>query len=108
RLDYNLTSTQKIFARGSVVSQRQGDDINYAAPIQFPGDPTTRSIDDSSWAWVVGHSWVLGANKTNQASYGETISRLGFPALYNPTGGLYWGFGPLERPYLGNYNAQGR
>jgi hypothetical protein len=109
RIDINLTSTQKMFARGSVVSQRQGDDVNYSAPIQFPGDPTTRSIDDASWAWVVGHTWVIGNNKTNQASYGETISRLNFPALYNPTGGIYWsGFGPLSIPYLGNYNAQGR
>ena len=108
RIDYNLTSTQKIFARGSVQSQRQGDAVNYDAPIQFPGDPTTRSIDNASWAWVVGHSWAIGANKVNQASYGETISRLGFPALYNPTGGIYWTFGPLARPYLGNYNAQTR
>ena len=108
RIDVNLTSTQKLFARGSVVSQREGDDINYNAPIQFPGDPTTRSIDDASWAWVVGHTWVIGNNKTNQASYGETISRLNFPSLYNPTGALDWSFGPLTNPYLSNYNAQGR
>ncbi len=91
------------------MSERQGDAINYQAPIQFPGDPTTRSIDDASWAWVAGHTWVIGANKTNMASFGETISRLGFPALYNPTGGIFWtGFGPLAAPYLGNYNAQTR
>jgi carboxypeptidase family protein len=112
RIDYNLTDTQKIFARASLVSQRQGDNINYSAPIQFPGDPTTRSIDDASWAWVVGHNWEIGTNKANQVSYGETISRLNFPALYNPTGALQWSFsspsGPLTNPYLGNYNAQGR
>jgi hypothetical protein len=57
----------------------------------------------------VGHTWVIGSNKTNQASYGETIQRLNFPSLYNPTGGIQWsGFGPLSEPYLGNYNAQGR
>jgi hypothetical protein len=108
RLDYNLTSTQKLFARGSLVSERQADAINFAAPIEFPGDPTTRSIDDSSWAWVVGHTWAIGATKSNQASYGETISRLGFPSLYNPTGALDWSLGSLSAPYLGNYNAQGR
>jgi hypothetical protein len=108
RIDYNLTDTQRIFARASLVSEREGDAFNYSAPIQFPGDPTTRSIDDASYAWVVGHTWLIGTNKTNQASYGETISRLNFPALYNPTGGLYWTFAPLSLPYLGNYNAQGR
>lgn len=108
RIDYNLTESQKIFVRGSLVSNRVGDAVNYAAPIQFPGDPTTRSIDDSSWAWVVGHNWAIGANKSNQASFGETRGRLNFPALYNPTGAILWSFGPLTSPYLGNYNAQGR
>ena len=108
RIDYNLTQNQKLFARASALSQTQGDDINHPTPIQFPGDPVTRAIDDASWAWVVGHNWAIGSTKTNQASYGETISRLDFPALYNPTGALQWGFGPLTAPYLGNYNAQGR
>ena len=110
RIDYNLTANQKIFARSSVLSQRQGDNINYPAPIQFPGDPVTRSINNASWAWVVGHNWVIGANKTNQVSYGETRSRINFPSLYNPTGALLWAFGAnyLTAPYLGNYNAQGR
>lgn len=108
RIDYNLTPNQKLFARSSALSEREGDDINFRSPIQFPGDPVTRSIDDASWAWVVGHNWVLGANKTNQVSYGETISRLNFPSLYNPTGALQWAFGPLTAPYLGNSNAQGR
>jgi hypothetical protein len=111
RIDYNLNQNQKLFARASVLSEREGDDINYNAPVQFPGDPLTRSIDNASWAWVVGHSWVIGANKTNQASFGETISRLNFPSSYNPTGALDWSFGSnsfLTNPYLGNYNAQGR
>ncbi len=108
RIDYNLTQNQKIFIRANALSERTADGFNYATPIQFPGDPVTRSIDDASWAWVVGHNWVIGANKTNQVSFGETISRLNFPSLYNPTGALQWSFGPLTEPYLGNYNAQGR
>jgi 3D (Asp-Asp-Asp) domain-containing protein len=108
RLDYNLTSSQKIFIRANALSERTADGFNYPTPIQFPGDPVTRSIDDATWAWVVGHNWVIGANKTNQVSFGETRSRLNFPALYNPTGALLWSFGPLTAPYLGNYNAQSR
>jgi Carboxypeptidase regulatory-like domain len=108
RLDYSLTSDQKLWARGSLQSQRQGDDVNYATPIQFPGDPTTRWIDIASYGWVVGHDWAIGANKSNQASFGATVSRLDFPSLFDPTGALMWGFGPLTEPYLGTYNAQGR
>jgi hypothetical protein len=109
RVDYNLTDSQKLWARGSVQDERYGDDVNYASPIQFPGDPITRSIDISSYGWVVGHTWTIGATKSNQFSYGETIDRPNFPSLYNPTGAIFWsGFGPLTNPYLGNYNAQGR
>jgi len=108
RLDYSLTSDQKLWARGSLQSQRQGDDVNYATPIQFPGDPTTRWIDIASYGWVVGHDWAIGANKSNQASFGITVSRLDFPSLFDPTGALMWGFGPITEPYLGTYNAQGR
>ncbi len=93
RFDYNLTQSQKVFGRFSLLSQRQGDFFNYVAPIQFPGDPTTRSVDDASWAWVVGHNWAIGATKTNQIIYGETRSRLGFPSLYNPTGAIYYATG---------------
>jgi Carboxypeptidase regulatory-like domain len=109
RLDYSLTTNQKLWARGSVQSQRQADDVNYATPIQFPGDPVTREINIASYGWVVGHDWAIGANKSNQFSYGTTVSRLNFPSAFNPTGADYWyGFGPLTAPYLGNYNAQAR
>ena len=108
RLDYNLTQNQKLFVRANALSERTADGFNFPTPIQFPGDPVSRLINDASWAWVVGHNWVIGANKTNQVSYGETISRLNFPAPFNPTGALQWSFGPLSNPYIGNYNAQGR
>lgn len=109
KVDYNLTSSQRIFVRGSVLSQRQGDAINYAAPIQFPGDPTSRSIDDASWSFVIGHNWAISGAKSNSFSYGQVRSRLNFLAPFNPTGGIYYGaFGPLSAPYSGNYNAQGR
>jgi len=80
RLDYTLTSAMKLWARASVQSQRQGDAINFAAPIQFPGDPVTNAINNASYGYVVGHNWTIGTNKTNQALYGVTRSRLNFPA----------------------------
>ena len=117
RVDYNLNSSMKLWARGSVQSQRQGDAINFAAPIQFPGDPITHSINNASYAYVVGHNWTIGANKSNALYYGVTRSRLSFPAEYNPTGTVQWrgGFGGngsgssiLSDPYASAVNAQTR
>lgn len=117
RLDHTLTNSMKLWARASVQSQRQGDAINFAAPIQFPGDPVTHAINNASYGYVVGHNWTIGTNKTNQALYGVTRSRLNFPAEYNPTGTVQWrgGFGGngtggaiLSDPYASAVNAQDR
>jgi Carboxypeptidase regulatory-like domain len=117
RIDYNLTSSQKIFVRGSVLSSRVGDSNNYPAPIQFPGDPVTHLINDASYSYVIGHNWTLGANKSNAFYYGVTRSRLNFPTAYNPTGTVQWqtGFGGdgiggsiLTDPYASAVNAQDR
>jgi len=90
RVDYTLNSAMKLWSRASAQSQRQGDAINFSAPIQFPGDPVTHAINNASYGYVVGHNWTIGANKTNQALYGVTRSRLNFPAQYNPTGTVQW------------------
>jgi hypothetical protein len=117
RLDYTLNHAMKLWARVSVQSQRQGDAINFDAPIQFPGDPVSHMLNDASYGYVVGHNWTIGANKTNQALYGVTLSRLNFPATYNPTGTVQWrgGFGGngtggsiLTDPYASAVNAQDR
>ena len=117
RLDYTLTNSMKLWARASAQSQRQGDAVNFSAPIQFPGDPVTHAINNASYGYVVGHNWTIGSNKTNQALYGVTRSRLNFPAEYNPTGTVQWrgGFGGngtggsiLSDPYASAVNAQDR
>jgi len=116
RVDYNLTNSQKIWARGSVLSSMRGDATNFDAPIQFPGDPVTHTINDASYGWVVGHNWTIGANKSNAAYYGVTRSRLNFPVAYNPTGTVQWsafggdgiGGAILTAPYASAVNAQNR
>jgi len=116
RVDYNLNNSMRLWARGSVLSSRTGDDVNFAAPIQFPGDPATHLINDASYAYVVGHNWTLGANRSNAFYYGVTRSRLNFPVAYNPTGTVQWtGFGGngiggaiLTSPYASAVNAQAR
>jgi hypothetical protein len=109
RLDYNLNSKMKIFARGSVVRE---DAVQ--TPQQFPSQPVlTAPFSDRSYAWVVGHNWVISANKVNQFSIGETVSQPSFPIVYNPQGNFPITFSSgtttlLSDPYLSPSNAQGR
>jgi len=86
RVDYNLSNRMKLFGRVSIVRRTQGDDVNFAAPELFPGDPISHEIIDNSWAFVVGHTWTISNTKINQFNYGETRGVYNFPALYNPTG----------------------
>lgn len=100
RIDYNLTNNMKLFGRFSILRGSSGDDVNYAAPFQFPGDPITHSIVDHSYAYVVGHTWTISNNMINQFVYGETRSQLSFPTTFNPTGSTYYqNFGILTSPY---------
>jgi len=82
RVDYNLTSKMKIFARGSLV--RETDDETPS--VRFPGDPLTSIVTDHSYAYVFGHTWTISNTKVNQFVYGETRQELNFPYLYNPNG----------------------
>jgi hypothetical protein len=112
RVDYNLTSTQKLFGRLTFARTTATQ-----SAIQFPGDPQTFPFLDKSYAWVVGHNWSIGTNKVNQASWGETVTNYNFPNSYNPTGITQYanGFGGtgtggsiLSGPYASAINAQNR
>jgi hypothetical protein len=110
RVDYNLTGTQKLFGRVTFARENSTQKA-----IQFPGDPETYPFLDKSYAWVVGHTWTIGNNKVNQASYGETIENYSFPNTYNPTGITQYSFGGvpsggtfMDAPYASAVNAQTR
>jgi len=108
RIDYNLTSKMKLFGRFSILRDFSGDDQNFQAPVVFPGDPISREINDTSYAYVAGHTWTISNNKVNQFYYGETRSQLNFPDLFNPVAPNYFqGFGPISTPYA-NPDAQHR
>ena len=104
RVDYNMTSKMKVFARGSLVRETADE----SPSIRFPGDPLTAIFTDHTYSWVFGHTWTISNTKVNQFVYGETRQEYNFPFLYNPngttqyttfdatgTGGAY-----LSRPYL--------
>ena len=60
RGDYNINDKMKLFARFTIARE---DAVNQ--PNQFPGDPVTSPFTDRSYAFVVGHNWVIGS-KQNQ------------------------------------------
>ena len=85
RLDYNLSSNQKLFGRFNIVRSAQTDNVNNVAA-QFPGDATPASqITTRDYAFAIGHTWNISGNNINQAVFGITSSRLGFPALFKPS-----------------------
>ena len=85
RMDYNITSNQRLFGRFNIVRSAQTDDINNVAA-QFPGDAAPAAqITDRDYSFAIGHTWNISSNKINQAVFGITSSRLGFPALFQPS-----------------------
>jgi hypothetical protein len=112
RVDYNLSDAQKLWGRLTFART----DATQTA-IQFPGDPQTHPFFDKSYGWVVGHTWLLGTNMTNQAAWGETVTDYNFPNSFNPTGinqytngwgGTGTGGTMFDGPYGSAVNAQSR
>jgi len=81
RVDFNLNQSMKMFARFTVSREDSVHAFN-----AWPGDPVTNPFEDRSYAWVIGHTWVIGANKTNRVWLGETVQKFSFPDNYNPGG----------------------
>jgi len=107
RLDYNLTSKHKLFGKFSIIGEKLGDNVN-GATVQFPGDPVTKFIIDTSYVYSVGDTWTISNTKVNQFVFGVSRSRLNFPDHFNPAGpNNYLTFannggneGILDSPYL--------
>jgi hypothetical protein len=97
-----------VFARFSVARRNAVE-----STIEFPVDPQTAPYVDRSYAYVIGHDWVISASKVNHFFYGDTVAELSFPNTYNPQGTNILTFGDgtttlLSDPYRSPINAQGR
>lgn len=106
RIDYNLNDKMKLFGRFTIQRQIQGDNFNFPAPSEFPGDPLTRVAENHNYAYVIGHTWTLNDRMINQFSYGLTRQKFATPSLFNPLGNTDYvnggggsNFGIISAPY---------
>jgi Carboxypeptidase regulatory-like domain len=94
RGDYTINDSMKVFARFTISRENAVE-----APNEFGGDPVTDPEIDRSYAFVLGHTWVIGSTKTNRVILGETVQKLNFPNdynpknAYNPDGSTFYTFG---------------
>jgi hypothetical protein len=88
RIDYRINPNMSLWGRFTITRE----DSVYQ-PNQFPGDPVTSPFTDRSYAFVIGHDWVIGQNKTNRVFLGETVQKVGFPIEYNPGGSTAYSSG---------------
>jgi len=97
RVDYNLTSKQKLFTRFNF---NNVDAINPGfSSIQFPGDPITNPLILRGRAWVIGHTWTINPNMVNQFIYGETRADASATVPFDPPGAVFQLNWLLGTPY---------
>src|SRR5271154_6057748 len=85
RLDYQISTNHRLFARATFDRSNDDDFVNHVIQV-FPGDPAPgASIIYHSRSWVVGDTWVVSPDKTNQVSFGETTSVIAFQVNQDPT-----------------------
>jgi len=104
RVDYNLTSNQRIFLQYHDSHQDSVQSVN-----RFPGDPLTRPFQDRSYGFSASHVWQIGNNKVNQVYVGDNVTVFSFPLAYNALGANIVGSlsGVFTTPYDGG-NIQRR
>jgi Carboxypeptidase regulatory-like domain len=108
RMDYNLTPSMNLWGRFTIARENSVENPN-----EFEGDPATNPFIDRTYSFVIGHNWVIGANKTNRVFLGETVQKYNFPNSYNPSGSTFLTFSDGTGPALAsslylNPNAQSR
>ena len=104
RLDYQISTNHRLFARATFDRSNDDDDINHVIQ-QLPGDPAPgASIIDHSRSWVVGDTWVISSDKTNQISFGATTSVIGFQVNQAPTSpnflSFFFNVNQIAAPFL--------
>jgi hypothetical protein len=103
KVDYTITPTQKLSGRFTIARRNATESLQ-----EFKSDPQSHPYIDRSYAYVINHTWNIGANKVNQFYYGDNIAKLNFPASYNPTGVNQYTFEGLDGPYTSGSSQKRR
>jgi hypothetical protein len=102
RMDYNLTSRNELFWR--LQMDRFNDDLVAA---QFPGDPVPQASGiDHSRSWVIGETWFISKNLSNQAFVGLTRQISDLAVNFAPTAPNFF-FTSLIAPPFANFSGRG-
>jgi len=110
KLDYNLTSKMKFYARGSLVREP----MTRILPPSFRRPPFDLIFTDHSYAYVFVIPGTISNTKINQFVYGENRQVVNFPYLYKPLATTVFNFDRLgtgsnylTSPYMAP-SSQGR
>ena len=90
KLDYEITSHMHLFVRGI----QQGDRIS-GTP-QFPGEPPSSTITDTSKGIAAGHVWTIGTNLVNNFRYGYIRQGLNVTGAGTASYSDFAGLSPLS------------
>jgi hypothetical protein len=102
RVDYTLSQSMKLFGRVTINRENATE-----TAVRLPTDPVSNPFVDRSYAYVVGHTWTIGANKVNSFYYGDTIEKYNFPSTYDPNDTTVLTFGAGTSTFLSDpYNSQ--
>jgi Carboxypeptidase regulatory-like domain len=95
RMDYNLNQHMNLWGRFTIARENSVQNPN-----EFAGDPVTNPFIDRTYSAVIGHNWVIGANKINRVYFGETVQKYSFPNTFNPDGSTFLTFSDGTGPAL--------
>jgi hypothetical protein len=97
RVDYNLSNSNKLFAR---LNFRHESGV--LTPNAFPGDPLTSPFLVKDIGWALADTWIINPNVVNTFTYGESRANDNDPVPFNPAGNLYelsFMSGAVSNPY---------
>jgi len=102
RIDGNINDNQRLFGRLTLTRNTQTNAFRL-----FPTDEDAQRLDDKSYQFVVGHTWVLNSSFTNQATAGVSRQTWFFPTSESPAFPRSFSFGVIQSPFA-SINYQDR
>jgi len=94
RIDGNINNNQRMFGRLTLTRNTQTNIEQL-----FPGDIDQQRLDDKSYQFVVGHTWVINPSLTNQITAGVSRQKWFFPTPSSPSSPANLDFTVLTDPF---------